>query len=95
MIARAAALHGSAPAVIQGERSWTFGQFRQRVDALAAGLAGLGLAKGDRICVLAQNDVAYLEPTVPAPGRASSPIRSTGGSRARKSSGSWSAPRPA
>jgi len=61
MIARAAALHGARPAVIQGERQWTFAELRARVDALATGLAGLGIAKGDRICILAQNDVAYLE----------------------------------
>jgi len=61
MIARAAALHGARPAVIQGERQWTFAELRARVDALATGLAGLGIAKGDRVCILAQNDVAYLE----------------------------------
>jgi acyl-CoA synthetase (AMP-forming)/AMP-acid ligase II len=61
MLARAAALHPSAAAVIQGDRQWTFGELRTRVDALAAGLAGLGLARGDRLCILAQNDVAYLE----------------------------------
>ena len=61
MIARAAALHGARPAVIQGERQWTFAEFQRRVDALATGLAGLGIAKGDRICILAQNDVAYLD----------------------------------
>ena len=61
MIARAAALHGGHPAVIQGERQWTFRQLLERIDALAAGLAGLGLAKGDRVCILAQNDVAYLD----------------------------------
>lgn len=61
MIARAAALHGGRPAVIQGERQWTFAELRARVDALATGLAGLGLTKGERVCILAQNDVAYLD----------------------------------
>ena len=61
MIARAAALHGTRPAVIQGERQWTFAELRARVDALATGLAGLGIAKGDRVCILAQNDIAYLD----------------------------------
>jgi len=61
MIARAAALHGGRPAVIQGERQWTFREFHARVDALATGLAGLGITKGERICILAQNDVAYLD----------------------------------
>src|SRR5262249_28203286 len=38
-----------------------FAEFQRRVDALATGLAGLGIVKGDRVCVLAQNDVAYLD----------------------------------
>jgi long-chain acyl-CoA synthetase len=61
VIARGASLHGDAPAVIQGERTLSFRQFQGRVDGLAAGLAGLGIGAGQRICVLAQNDAAYLE----------------------------------
>ena len=41
------------------ERS--FAELRGRVDALAAGLAGLGLTTGDRLAVLAQNSAAYVE----------------------------------
>jgi acyl-CoA synthetase (AMP-forming)/AMP-acid ligase II len=61
IIARGAAVHGDAPAIIQGDRVLSFRAFRGRVDELAAGLAGLGLVAGDRVCVLAQNDTAYLE----------------------------------
>jgi long-chain acyl-CoA synthetase len=61
MIARGASVYGDAPAVIEGERQVSFREFRRRVDALAAGLLALGIGKGDRICVLAQNDPAYLE----------------------------------
>jgi acyl-CoA synthetase (AMP-forming)/AMP-acid ligase II len=61
MIARGAAVYGDAPAVIHGERVVSFQALAQRVDELAAGLVGLGLAPGDRICILAQNDAAYLE----------------------------------
>jgi acyl-CoA synthetase (AMP-forming)/AMP-acid ligase II len=61
MMARGAALHGDAPALIQGPRQWSFRQLRERVDALAAGLADLGIGKGDRVCILAQNDAAYVE----------------------------------
>lgn len=61
LITRGAAVQGDAPAVIQGERTVSFRQLRQRVDELAAGLAGLGIGSGERICVLAQNDAAYLE----------------------------------
>ena len=61
MIARGAFVHGDTPAIIQGDRQVSFREFRRRVDALAAGLLALGIGKGDRICVLAQNDIAYLE----------------------------------
>ncbi|MGH7355042.1 MAG: AMP-binding protein [Candidatus Rokuibacteriota bacterium] len=61
MIANGALAHGGAPAIIHGERVVSFREFRRRVDALAAGLQALGLAKGDRVCVLAQNDIAYLD----------------------------------
>jgi acyl-CoA synthetase (AMP-forming)/AMP-acid ligase II len=61
LITRGAAVQGDAPAVIQGDRVLSFRQLRQRVDELAAGLAGLGVGPGERICVLAQNDAAYLE----------------------------------
>ena len=61
MIARGAAVYGDAPAVIQGERVLSFRALAKRVDELAAGFVGLGLAAGDRVCILAQNDAAYLE----------------------------------
>ncbi len=61
MIERGALVYGDAPAVIEGERPHSFREFQRRVDALAGGLAALGLGKGDRICVLAQNTTAYLE----------------------------------
>ena len=61
LITRGAAVHRDAPAVIQGERVVCFRELRERVDALAAGLAGLGIGAGERVCVLAQNDAAYLE----------------------------------
>jgi len=59
MVARGAALHGAAPAVIQAEHTLSFREFKARVDALAGGLAALGIGAGDRIAILAQNDVAY------------------------------------
>ncbi|MEX2220425.1 MAG: AMP-binding protein [Candidatus Rokuibacteriota bacterium] len=61
MIARGAAANGEAPAIIQGERTLSFRALRRRVDELAGGLVKLGLGPGDRVCVLAQNDAAYLE----------------------------------
>ncbi|MGH7326483.1 MAG: AMP-binding protein [Candidatus Rokuibacteriota bacterium] len=61
MIARGAFVYGDAPAIIQGERQSSFREFQRQVDALAGGLAALGIGKSDRICILAQNDAAYLE----------------------------------
>ena len=61
LITRGAAVHGDAPAFFQGETEVSFRAFLRRVDALAGGLHGLGIGKGDRICVLAQNDLAYLD----------------------------------
>ena len=61
MIERGAAVFGDAPAVIEGDRALSFADFRARADALAGGLAALGIAAGDRLCVLAQNATAYLE----------------------------------
>ena len=60
MIARGAFVYGDAPAVIQGERQLSFREFQRQVDALAGGLLALGIGKGDRVCILAQNDAAYL-----------------------------------
>ena len=61
VIAGGAAAHGDAPAIIQGERVLSFTDLQRRVDALAGGLAALGIGKGERVCVLAQNDAAYVE----------------------------------
>jgi acyl-CoA synthetase (AMP-forming)/AMP-acid ligase II len=61
LLTRGAALHGGAPALIQGTRQWSFRQLLERADRLASGLAGLGLSKGDRICILAQNDAEYVD----------------------------------
>jgi acyl-CoA synthetase (AMP-forming)/AMP-acid ligase II len=61
VITRSARQCGDAPAVIQGEQQTSFRELQRRVDALAGGLASLGVSRGDRICVLAQNDLAYLE----------------------------------
>ena len=44
MIARGASVYGDAPAVIQGDRSLSFRDFKRRVDTLAAGLAALLIA---------------------------------------------------
>src|SRR5438552_2385248 len=61
LVARGAALYRDAPALIQGTRQWSFRQLLERADRLASGLAGLGLAKGDRIGILRENGAAYVD----------------------------------
>lgn len=61
MIARAADVHGDAPAVIHAGGEISFRALRRRVDHVAAGLHALGIGQGDRVCVLAQNAPAYLD----------------------------------
>lgn len=61
MIVRGAAVHRDAPALIQGDRRVSFGELQRRVDELAGGLAALGIEHGQRVCVLAQNDAAYVD----------------------------------
>ena len=52
---------GTEPALISTEATYTHAQFLERVDQLAAGLKAQGINKGDRVCILAQNSVAYFE----------------------------------
>src|SRR5919107_5487825 len=40
---------------LDGSTEWTWGELRSRVDALAGGLHGLGLRKGDTIALLLSN----------------------------------------
>lgn len=56
-----ASTRGSTPAVIGTDSTLTHGEFLERVDHLAEGLIEQGIVKGDRICILAQNSIKYLE----------------------------------
>jgi long-chain acyl-CoA synthetase len=56
-----AATRADRPAIIHDAGQLTFSGLLERVDALATGLAGLGMAKGERICMLAQNHLSYFE----------------------------------
>src|SRR5437667_289067 len=42
MIARSASAYGGAPAIIQGDRPVSFGEFKDRADTLAGGLSAPG-----------------------------------------------------
>ena len=52
---------GDQPAFISPEKTLTHQQFLDRVDQLGAGLVDSGIGHGDRICILAQNSIEYLE----------------------------------
>ncbi len=52
---------GDAPAALVAGQAFSHQQFLDRVDRLAAGLATHGMAKGDRVCILAQNSLEYLD----------------------------------
>jgi acyl-CoA synthetase (AMP-forming)/AMP-acid ligase II len=56
-----ARINGSNPAVLEAETSVSHEQFLERIDRLAAGITKCGIAKGDRVCILAQNSLEYLD----------------------------------
>jgi long-chain acyl-CoA synthetase len=51
LLERSAQLHADRPALIFGERRWTYAELDRDVSALAAGLAGLGLRRGERVAL--------------------------------------------
>ncbi len=58
---QAADLFPAKPAIIWGERSWTWAEFNARVDAAAHALAARGIGKGDRVLVQSRNSNAMFE----------------------------------
>jgi long-chain acyl-CoA synthetase len=68
---RAEALHGSADAVVDGDRTVTYAELARRVGALGAALDELGVERGGRVGFLGVNSLAHVECAigVPAYGR--------------------------
>ena len=60
ILRRNAFVFGSRPALSHDGKARTYSEFLVSIDALAAGLAGLGIAHGERVCILAQNHPQYL-----------------------------------
>ncbi|HTW34698.1 MAG TPA: long-chain fatty acid--CoA ligase [Rhizomicrobium sp.] len=60
-LSRAADVRPHHLAVVDGERKKSWTEFRDRVARLAGALQGLGVQRGDRIAVLANNSDRYLE----------------------------------
>jgi len=61
MLRRNATNSANRVAVFHDQGHLTFRELLDRVNALATGLAGLGIDQGERICILAQNHLSYLE----------------------------------
>lgn len=60
-LAHARKVAGTHEAIVCGSTRYTWEEFDQRTDALARGLAGLGIQRGDRVAVLMLNCHRYLE----------------------------------
>ena len=56
-----ARLHGDRPALVRGERAWTWRELDERVNAAAQALRGLPLDKGDRLLLLSANSPGMFE----------------------------------
>jgi acyl-CoA synthetase (AMP-forming)/AMP-acid ligase II len=61
LLARSSRLHRSAEAVFDGERRRSFGELAESVERLALELAGRGVARGQRVAIVAMNRAEYLE----------------------------------
>jgi fatty-acyl-CoA synthase len=59
MLATVAERHGSRPAMLFGDERITFADFRARVETFAAGLAALGLGRGDALAIWLPNRPAW------------------------------------
>jgi acyl-CoA synthetase (AMP-forming)/AMP-acid ligase II len=59
-VARWAADRPDAPAISDAERTWTYRELHREITTLAAGLAGRGVAAGERVPVVYENRVEAL-----------------------------------
>ncbi len=58
---RAVALYPDKTAVVDGERRFSYREFQVRVHQLSHALLRMGVAKGDRVCILSPNSHFFLE----------------------------------
>jgi acyl-CoA synthetase (AMP-forming)/AMP-acid ligase II len=61
LLTQTARLFPDRPALIQGERQWSWAEIDRRVDAMVGALRELGLQKGDRILVQSRNNLQLFE----------------------------------
>ncbi len=60
-LSRPVRLYPAKTAVVDGERRYTYAQLQGRVNQLSHALTGLGVTKGDRVCMLSPNSHFFLE----------------------------------
>lgn len=61
LLAQTARLHPHRPALIHGDRQWTWSEVNARVDAMVAALRAMGVGKGDRILIHSRNNLQLFE----------------------------------
>ena len=66
-LARSAFVYRDKIAVVDDGRSFTYGEFNERIHRLASALRRIGIEPGDRVAVLAPNTVTALEPHFAVP----------------------------
>ncbi len=59
-LTRSAAARPDHPAVVEGDRRWTYAEFNALVNRLAHGLAGLGYERGDALGLASGNSAEFL-----------------------------------
>jgi fatty-acyl-CoA synthase len=59
LLRRSAARYPQRTAIVCGSVRWTYTEFDHVCDGLAAGLAGSGVTKGDRVAILSRNSHAF------------------------------------
>jgi fatty-acyl-CoA synthase len=60
MLRRSALRHGSRTAIICGETSWSYAELDVLADRIGNGLRAVGIAKGDRVAIIARNSHAFM-----------------------------------
>src|SRR5215213_8758668 len=58
---RSASVFREKPAIVYGDRTWTYPEMAERVNRLASALLAAGIARGDRVAFLVPNIPALLE----------------------------------
>ena len=61
LLASTARLYPHHPALIAGDRTWTWSEIDARVNAMVAALRAMGIRKGDKILMQSRNNVQMFE----------------------------------